>query len=348
MTRSNVTTDADVDAGLSAANKPPTPHGGIAAALARVRSVPSIGLVLLLIALWIAAAVFVPRFGSADNMVNILRQSSDLIIAAIGIMFVLIVAGIDLSIGSLYGLTSVVLVAVITHTGSVLLGLTSAVAVGLLVGTVNGLIVERLRVPAFITTLGMFYITLAAAQMISSGAALRVPADSAFQRVTRSSVGGVPLLVLVAAAVAVAAWFLLNRTQFGRSAISLGFNREASRLSGVPVARVMVTAFALAGFLGSIGAILLTSRIQTGEPTLGGFNTTFEVITAAVVGGTSLFGGKGNVLGVVVGALIIRTIGNCITLLNITPLLYQAVMGSLILLALLVEALRMRFTGARA
>ncbi|HZL06909.1 MAG TPA: hypothetical protein VFE45_16070 [Coriobacteriia bacterium] len=101
MTRSNVSTDVDVDTGQSAANKPPTPASGTAAALARLRSVPSIGLVLLLIAIWIVAAVLVPRFGSADNMVNILRQSSDLIIAAIGIMFVLIVAGIDLSIGSL-------------------------------------------------------------------------------------------------------------------------------------------------------------------------------------------------------------------------------------------------------
>ena len=119
-------------------------------------------------------------------------------------------------------------------------------------------------------------------------------------------------------------------------------------MSGVPVARVTVICYALAGLLGSAGAILLTSRIQTGEPTLGGFNTTFEVITAAVVGGTSLFGGRGNVVGVVVGAIIIRTIGNCITLLNITPLLYQAVMGSLILFALLVEALRMRLTGARS
>ena len=314
----------------------------------RLRSVPSIGLVLLLLAIWIAAAVLVPRFGSADNMVNILRQSSDLIIAAIGVMFVLIVAGIDLSIGSLYGLTSVVLVAVITSTGSIPLALAAAMGVGVVVGTLNGLLVERLRVPAFITTLGMFYIVLAVAQMLSSGAALRVPRDSAFQHITRASLGGVPLLVLVAAVVAAAAWFLLNRTQFGRSAISLGFNREASRLSGVPVARVTVVCYALAGLLASVGAILLTSRIQTGEPTLGGFNTTFEVITAAVVGGTSLFGGRGNVVGVVVGAIIIRTIGICITLLNITPLLYQAVMGSLILLALLAEALRMRFTGARS
>lgn len=108
----------------------------------------------------------------------------------------------------------------------------------------------------------------------------------------------------------------------------------------------MVGCFVIASLLAALGAVLLTSRIQTGEPTLGGFTTTFEVITAAVVGGTSLFGGRGNVLGVVIGALIIRTIGNCITLLNITPLLYQAVMGSLILCALIIEALRARFVGA--
>ena len=125
----------------------------------------------------------------------------------------------------------------------------------------------------------------------------------------------------------------------------MGHNREAARLGGVRVGAVTMACYAIGSALVAVGAILLTSRIQTGEPTLGGANTTFEVITAAVVGGTSLFGGKGNVIGVVIGAIIIRTIGNCITLLNITPLLYQAVMGSLILVALTIEALRNRYSG---
>jgi ribose transport system permease protein len=130
--------------------------------------------------------------------------------------------------------------------------------------------------------------------------------------------------------------------------VAVGYNRDASRLSGVRISRVIVGCFAIGSSLAALGAVLLTSRVQTGEPTLGGFNTTFETITAAVVGGTSLFGGRGTILGVVTGAVIIRTIGNCITLLNITPLLYQAVMGSLIVVALVIEALRGRYIGQRA
>ncbi len=314
----------------------------------RLGAVPWLGLFSLLAGLWIVAAFGVPRFATGENLVNVMRQSADLVVAAIGIMFVLLIGGIDMSIGSVYGLISVALVSGIIATGNASAGVLIALAVGVAVGVINGLLVERVKVPAFITTLGMSYIVLAIAQMKSSGVALRVPDDSPFQSLTRASVAGVPVLIVVAAGVAVIAWYVLEHTVFGRSVVAVGYNREAARLAGVRVGNVTVACYAVASLLTAVGAILLTSRIQTGEPTLGGSNTTFEVITAAVVGGTSLFGGKGNVVGVVIGAVIIRTIGNCITLLNITPLLYQAVMGSLILVALTVEALRKRYSGGVA
>jgi ribose/xylose/arabinose/galactoside ABC-type transport system permease subunit len=330
-----------------AASQPPAGYG-LAAFWSRLRGVPALGLVVLLIAMWLIATIAVPRFGSFENIRNVLRQSSDLSIAATGILFVLIVGGIDLSVGAVYGLTSVVLVTVMTATGSAPIALAAAVVVGLAIGSLNGILVEWVKVPAFITTLGMYYIAFALAQMISAGSALRMPANSAFATLQTGEVFGVPLLVIVAVSVAVSAWVLLNRTSFGRAAVAAGYNRVTSGLSGVRVSRVIVECFAISSVLGALGAVLLTSRVQTGEPTLGGFNTTFETITAAVVGGTSLFGGRGTVLGVIAGALIIRTIGNCITLLNITPLLYQAVMGSLIVLALVIEALRARYAGERA
>jgi ribose transport system permease protein len=316
----------------------------------RLRSVPSLGLLAVLIGLWVLAALFVPRFATGDNVVNVLQQSSDLMVAALGMMFVLMIGdgGIDLSVGSVYGLTSVVLVSIIAGTGNPVLGVVVALAVGVTVGLANGALVHWARVPAFITTLGMFYITLALAQMLSSGSALQVPANSAFQSLTKARIVGVPFLIVVTALVAVAIWFVLNRTYFGRSVQAVGFNRESARLSGIPVGRTVLGTFLLASALAALGAIMLTTRIQSGQPTLGGFTTTFEVITAAVVGGTSLMGGRGNVPGVLIGALILRTIGNCITLLNITPLLYQAVMGSLILVALIIEALRARYSGGRA
>jgi ribose/xylose/arabinose/galactoside ABC-type transport system permease subunit len=298
--------------------------------------------------MWLIATIAIPRFGSIENIRNVLRQSSDLSIAAIGILFVLIVGGIDLSVGAVYGLTSVVLVTVMAATGSAPIALAAALFVGMAIGVLNGVLVEWVRIPAFITTLGTYYVAFALAQMISAGSALRLPVNSAFATLQTGELLGVPLLVVVAVIVALSGWVLLNRTTFGRAAVAVGYNRVASGLSGVRVSRVIVGCFAIGSSLAALGAVLLTSRVQTGEPTLGGFNATFETITAAVVGGTSLFGGRGTILGVVTGALIIRTIGNSITLLNITPLLYQAVMGSLIVVALVIEALRARYVGQPA
>ncbi len=174
-----------------------------------------------------------------------------------------------------------------------------------------------------------------------------MPVDEVFVGLQTGAFFGVPYLVVVAALVSVIGWIVLNRTAFGRSVVAVGFNRVTAGLSGVRVPRVIVTCFAIGGGLTALAAVMLTSRIQTGEPTLGGFTVTFETITAAVVGGTSLFGGRGSVVGVLIGAIIIRTIGNSIVLLNITPLLYQAVMGALIVIALVVDAQRSRYLGER-
>lgn len=315
-------------------------------ALGLIRRTPSIGMILLLVVLWGLAWTVVPRFGSVDNIVNVLRQSTDLIIAALGVLFILLVAGIDIGIGSVYGLTSVVLVSILAGGGHPVVAIGIAVLVGMTTGLANGLIVEVARVPAFITTLGMFYIAFAVAQMLSAGHLLAVPKDSPFRALGLARVSGVPVLIIVALLIAVVVWLVLNRTEFGRWIVATGSNREASRLSGIPVRLVTITAFTVGGILTSVAAALLTARTQTGEPTLGGSTATFEVITAAVVGGTSLFGGRGSVVGVVLGAIIIRTISNCITLLNVTPLLYQAVMGILILLALIAESARGRLLGS--
>jgi ribose/xylose/arabinose/galactoside ABC-type transport system permease subunit len=309
---------------------------------------PTLGLLALLVVMWIVAAVFVPKFATLPNIRNVLRQASDLGVAAIGELFVLLIGGIDLSVGAVYGLTSVVLVTTMISSGSFPLAVAAALGAGLLFGVLNGSLVQWVRIPAFITTLGMFYIAYALAQMISAGEALRMPSDPLFVGLQTGSLFGVPYLVVLAAIVDVVAWIVLNRTVFGRSVVAVGYNRVTAGLSGVRVPRVVVAAFTIGGAMTALAAVMLTSRIQVGVPTLGGFTTTFETITAAVVGGTSLFGGRGSVPGVVIGAVIIRTIGDCIVLLNITPLLYQAVMGGLIVIALLVDSQRSKYLGERA
>jgi ribose/xylose/arabinose/galactoside ABC-type transport system permease subunit len=313
----------------------------------RITRNPTLGLLALLVVMWILAWVLVPKFGSVDNIRNVLRQASDLAVAAIGILFVLLIGGIDLSVGALYGLTSVVLVTAMIHTGSLPLALALALGAGVVFGLFNGALVQWVRIPAFITTLGGYYIAFALAQMISSGNMLTMPPDDLFVGLQTGQIAGIPYLVILAAIAAVVAWVVLNHTTFGRSVVAVGYNRVTAGLSGVRVPRIVVSCFAICSGMAALAAVMLTSRVQIGVPTLGGFNTTFETITAAVVGGTSLFGGRGTVVGVVIGAVIIRTINNCIILLNIPSQLYQAVMGVIIVMALVVDAVRSRYLGER-
>jgi ribose/xylose/arabinose/galactoside ABC-type transport system permease subunit len=313
----------------------------------RISRNPTLGLLALLLVMWALAWVLVPNFGSVDNIRTVLRQASDLGVAAIGILFVLLIGGIDLSVGALYGLSSVVLVTVMIQTGSLPLALAAALGAGVLFGLLNGILVQWVRIPAFITTLGGFYIAYALAQMISAGSMLSMPADDLFVGLQTGLLLGIPYLVILAAIVAAIAWAVLNHTTFGRSVVAVGYNRVTAGLSGVRVPRIVITCFAICSGMAALAAVMLTSRVQIGVPTLGGFNATFETITAAVVGGTSLFGGRGTVVGVIIGAIIIRTINNCIILLNIPSQLYQAVMGLIIVIALVVDAARSRYLGER-
>ena len=322
-------------------------RGRAAGAWDRISRNPTLGLLALLLVMWALAWILVPKFGSVDNIRTVLRQASDLGVAAIGILFVLLIGGIDLSVGALYGLSSVVLVTVMIQTGSLPLAVAAALGTGVLFGLFNGVLVQWVRIPAFITTLGGFYIAYALAQMISAGSMLSMPADDLFVGLQTGLLLGIPYLVILAAIVAAIAWIVLNHTTFGRSVVAVGYNRVTAGLSGVRVPRIVITCFAICSGMAALAAVMLTSRVQIGVPTLGGFNATFETITAAVVGGTSLFGGRGTVVGVIIGAIIIRTINNCIVLLNIPSQLYQAVMGLIIVIALVVDAARSRYLGER-
>jgi ribose transport system permease protein len=324
-----------------------TGRGRVSGSWERISRNPTLGLLALLIVMWVLAWILVPKFGSVDNVRNVLRQASDLAVAATGILFVLLIGGIDLSVGALYGLTSVVLVTAMIQTGSFPVALAIALGSGVLFGLMNGVLVQWVRIPAFITTLGSYYIAFALAQMISAGSMLTMPPDDLFVALQTGHLAGVPYLVIVALIAAAAAWVVLNHTAFGRSVVAVGHNRVTAGLSGVRVPRIVVSCFAIGSGMAALAAVMLTSRVQIGVPTLGGFNATFETITAAVVGGTSLFGGRGTVVGVIIGAVIIRTINNCIVLLNIPSQLYQAVMGVIIVAALVVDAARSRYLGER-
>ena len=283
----------------------------------------------------VLATLFVGTFAARDNIVIILKQSAIPAIACIGMTLVLMTGGIDLSLGYLVGLCSIlsgILAKTLLLPAPVVL--LAVLAAGAAIGLANGLITQYMRVPAFITTLGTGYIIYGMAQITSQGSIInRLPKP--FLAIGRTDVLGLPSAVFIALGVAVVFHVLIAKGIFGRQLKAFGFSPAAARLSGVPAARVNVSVYALCGTLAALSGLLFTVRVNAAQPNMGGGVFTFEVVTAAIVGGTSLFGGVGSVVGSIFGVLSIKIIENCINLLGVSYHLYLAVQGAIILVAII-------------
>jgi ribose/xylose/arabinose/galactoside ABC-type transport system permease subunit len=300
------------------------------------------GSVVILVLLVLVGIVFVRNFASVDNAAVIVRQSAIPAIAVLGMTMVLMTGGIDLSLGFVVGLAS-------TATGFMAkvwglpVGLTVAATLllGALVGLVNGVIIQYMKVPSFITTLGTGYILYGISQLVSAGNVItRLPPS--LLAVGRTDLLGFPTSVYIAAGIIALGWFLIHKSVFGRTLSAFGFNSRAAFLSGLPTARVNVLTYVLCSSLAALAGFLLTIRVNAAQPNMGGGVFTFEVITAAIVGGTSLFGGVGSVIGSLFGVLIIKVIENCINLMNISYHLYLAVQGGIILTVIVMDKIRSR------
>lgn len=290
----------------------------------------------------IIAAVGVPRFASIDNMFLIIKQSAIPIIACIGMTMVLMTGGIDLSLGYTIGLASTVIgLLVKVHEVPYIPAILITLLMGLLIGAVNGFCVQNLKVPAFITTLGTGYIIFGIAQIISHGESVnRLPKD--FLAIGKTEIGGINTTVVIAIVIGLVFYYLLHMSTFGRKLSAFGLSEPASRLSGVSTGKINVSVYMICGVLASLVGILLSIDVNCAQPTMGGGNYTFEVITGAVLGGVSLFGGIGSVIGAVFGVMTIKVIGNCINLMNAAYYLYDAIMGLIILAAIIFENVKNR------
>jgi ribose/xylose/arabinose/galactoside ABC-type transport system permease subunit len=286
--------------------------------------------------------VFVRNFASIDNAVIIARQSAIPAIAVLGMTMVLMTGGIDLSLGFVVGLAS-------TATGFMakVWGLpagftvTATVLLGSLVGLFNGVIVQYMKVPAFIATLGMGYILYGTSQLISAGNVItRLPPS--LLAVGRTELLGLPTSVFIAVGITALGWLLIHRAVFGRVLSAFGFNSRAAFLSGLPTGLVNVLTYVLCSSLAALAGLLLTIRVNAAQPNMGGGVFTFEIVTAAIVGGTSLFGGTGSVIGSLFGVLIMKVVENCINLMNISYHLYLAVQGGVILTVIVMDKIRSR------
>ena len=319
-------------AGDAAATGAPAPPRTRVLTLGDIAGRESGGLVVLLVAVG-ALTLASNEFLTGGNLSNLARQVAIFGIIAVGQLLVILTAGIDLSVGSVLGLSGAVtaqlLVAGLVAPVAILVGL----AIGGALGLANGLLVTRFKLPPFIATLGMLGIARGVVLVITDAKTVQGNGlPEAFQSIANGTVLGVPNLLIIAGGVTVAVWFLLTRTVFGRYIYAVGSNPESARLAGVPVAMVTVAVYAISGLLAGLGGVLLTSRLGAGIPTAG---TGFELnaIAACVIGGASLFGAKGSALGAAAGALIMGVLNNGGNLLAINAFYLQIAIGVLILVA---------------
>lgn len=300
------------------------------------------GSVVVFAILCIVAAIFVPRFASVNNFLLIIKQSAIPVIACIGMTMVLMTGGIDLSLGYTIGLSSTIVgMLVKTHEMAYLPAILITLGVGVVIGLINGFCVQAIKVPAFITTLGTGYIIYGIAEIVSHGESVnRLP--KGFLAIGKTEVLGVNTTVVITAVICLVFFYILHMSTFGRNLSAFGLSEPASRLSGVATAKINVLVYVNCAVLASLVGILLSIDVNCAQPTMGGGNYTFEVITGAVLGGASLFGGVGSVVGALFGVMTIKVIGNCINLMNAAYYLYDAIMGIIILAAIVFENIKNR------
>ncbi|MEZ8218349.1 monosaccharide ABC transporter membrane protein, CUT2 family [Candidatus Fervidibacteria bacterium JGI MDM2 SSWTFF-3-K9] len=297
---------------------------------------------LIIVSIGIGIAVYFKAgenlFFTSDNILTLLRQASFNAIMAAGVSVVIITAGIDLSIGSVWALSSVVMAFVCVNKGwawtlSVLVGL----AVGLACGLVNGWGVTLLRIPPFVATLGMMSIARGLAEVITGGFQIS-GLPNAFQWWGQGNIFGVPVPVIVAVGIIVLTWALLRFTRLGRYIYAVGGNEAAAHLSGVPVNRVKLFAYAYCGTLAALAGLLATARMGSVRPS-DALGYELDAIAASVIGGISLMGGQGSVLGTAVGAALIGVLRNGMVLLDVSAFWQKVVIGTVIIIAVALDYL---------
>jgi ribose transport system permease protein len=291
-----------------------------------------------------------PNFLKADNLLNIANQVAVIAILAAGMTLVIIAGGIDLSVGSLIALSAVAGTLLIRRYAgaeqATAAGMVACCAAAVLVcgavGGLSGLVVTRFGVPSFIVTLGVMQMARGAAFRLTEGESVYELPDSFTWLGRGADLAGVPNAVVLMALLYVATHFVLTRTAFGRYVYAVGGNAEAARLAGVRVSAVVVLVFAVNGLLAGLGGVVTASQLKSGSPTFG-FEYELYVIAAVVVGGTSLSGGEGNVLGTLLGAFLIAVINNGMNLTGVESYTQRIVLGAIIVAAVLIDRLKRRF-----
>ena len=290
-----------------------------------------------------------PNFLKRDNLLNIANQIAVIAILAVGMTLVIVTGGIDLSVGSIIALASVVTARVVRDVaGGVAagpMGMAMAGCVGVLVGglcgATSGAVIVACGIPPFIATLAVMLMAGGGASMLAEGQSVYQVPDGFMWLGRAADLFGIPNAVVLTVLLYVAAHFLMTRTTFGTWLLAVGGNREAARLSGVPVAATLLAAYVISGALAALGGVVMASQLKSGSPNFGQMYELY-VIAAVVVGGTSLAGGEGSMIGTLIGALVIAVIQNGMNLVGIESYTQRVVLGGVILMAVLLDRLRRR------
>lgn len=325
---------------------PDTPKGR------RIQWGETAGLLIFYILLFVALSVASPYFLGVNNLTNILIAVSTIGMMATVTTMLIVSGGLDLSIGSIVALTGVA-VAQLSQTMPILPAALIALGIGTLVGVINGIAVTRIRINPLIATLATLSIARGFAFIFAGGLSATVRSDSFSYlgqgRIFRIPIGrevlAVPFQVLVMLALFVVAWWVMRYTVFGRSVYAIGGNEQAARLAGLPVRRVQMWLYVLSGFSAALAGLFLASQLGAGSPQVATTGIELSVIAAVILGGTSLTGGKGTIWGAFLGVLILGTLNNGLTLLQVNSNFQDVARGAVLLFAVGLDQLRVQWAS---
>ncbi|MDO4430079.1 MAG: ribose ABC transporter permease [Lonepinella koalarum] len=308
--------------------------------LALADTLQAMGILPILVLIVIVFSFIAPNFMTEANMMNITRQASINIVLAAGMTFVILTGGIDLSVGSILGVTAVMALVGSLNPMFADFAVPIALLAGLGMGVFNGLLVAYAGLPPFIVTLGTYTALRGAAYLVADGTTV-INSKISFDWIGNGYLGSIPWLVIIAFAVIAVCWFILRRTTLGTHIYAVGGNLQAARLTGIKVSLVLIFVYATSGLLSGLGGVMSASRLYSANGNLGvGYE--LDAIAAVILGGTSFVGGIGTITGTLIGALIIATLNNGMTLMGVSYFWQLVIKGGVIIVAVLIDKYRTR------
>lgn len=299
---------------------------------ARYREYGLVAVLVIEVVLW---ALVSPNFFTTTNLINIARAAAAIGIMAVGMLFVILTAGIDLSVGAAVSLIGMVTASSVALWDNALIAVVVSLAAGAVIGFFNGALVAKFRVPALIVTLGTMYVATSGAQLWNNGGPLPMRNET-LRALGSFYIGPIPVPVIVWALVALGGWWVLTQTRFGRHVYAVGGGFEAAQLTGIRIDRILTGVYVISGVLAALASLLYVGRLATASP-LTGDGLELQVIASVVVGGASLFGGRGNLRDTVVGVLILTVLQNGLNLVGVSGFWQTMSLGVALLVAVLLS-----------